>query len=151
MTNKSLFSMIAMIDRGLFSYIGKPGASANYIHVNNVVEGLVRCGTMHSAKGRIYNLSDHCTIEHFVEVIADALGCAPPWLRLPKPIAQLLERALGNIHGFPLTQSRVDALVNCSRYPISRIQQELGYSHVIAMEDGLRELVEVYRNPDSAS
>ncbi|MCX7184830.1 MAG: NAD(P)-dependent oxidoreductase [Nitrosospira sp.] len=151
MTNNSLFSMIAMIDRGLFSYIGKLGASANYIHVNNVVEGLVRCGTMHSAKGRIYNLSDHRTIEHLVEVIAAALGCASPWLRIPKPIAQLIGRTLGRIPGFPLTQSRVDALVNRSHYPISRIQRELGYNHVIAMEDGLRELVEVYRNPDSAS
>ena len=79
MTNKSLLNMITMIDRRLFSYIGRPGASANYIHVNNVVEGLVRCGTMHPAKGRIYNLSDHCTIEHFVEVLAAALGCASPW------------------------------------------------------------------------
>lgn len=144
MTNQSLFGMIAMIKRGLFFYIGKPGASANYIHVNNVIDGLVRCGTMRLAQGRIYNLSDHCTIEHFVDVIADALGCASPWLRIPKSIAYLTGITLGKLSGFPLTRSRVDALVNRSIYPISRIQQELGYHHVISMEDGLRELVKAY-------
>ncbi len=145
MTNQSLFSMIAMIDRGLFFYIGKPGVSANYIHVDNVVEGLLCCGTMQPAKGRTYNLSDHCTIEHFVAVIANALGRTSPWLRLPEPIARLAGITLGKIPGFPLTQSRANALVNRSTYPISRIQQELGYHHVISMEDGLRELVEAYK------
>lgn len=145
MTNQSLHSMIAMIDRRLFFYIGKPGASASYIHVNNVVEGLMRCGTMRLAKGRTYNLSDYCTMEHFVDVIADELGRASPWLRLPKSIAQLAGSTLGKIPGFPLTRSRVDALDNRSIYPISRIQQELGYNHVISMEDGLRGLVDAYK------
>jgi len=146
MTNRSLFSMIAVIERGLFFYIGKPGASANYIHVNNVVEGMLRCGTMPAAKGRTYNISDHCTMEHFAEVIADALACPHPQLRIPEPIAQLVGRTLGRISGFPLTRSRVDALVNRSIYPISRIQQELDYRHVTAMEDGLRELVAAYKH-----
>lgn len=145
MTNQSLFNMIAMIDRGLFFYIGKPGASANYVHVDNVVDGLVRCGTMQQAKGRTYNLSDHCTMEHFVETIASALDCPSPRLRIPKPIAQFASVTLGNIPGFPLTQSRVNALHNRSTYPISRIQQELGYHHTISMEDGLHELVGAYR------
>lgn len=145
MTNQSLFNMIAMIDRGLFFYIGKPGASANYIHVDNVVDGLIRCGTMQQAKGSVYNLSDHCTMEHFVETIADALGRSPPLLRIPKPIAHFAGFTLGKIHGFPLTQSRVNALDNRSAYPISRIQQELDYHHIVSMEDGLRELVAAYK------
>jgi nucleoside-diphosphate-sugar epimerase len=145
MSNRSLFGMIAMIDRGFFFYIGKPGASANYIHVDNVAEGLIRCGIMQPAKGRTYNLSDHCTMEHFVEVIAEALGRKPPCLRIPRPIAQLIGGTLGRLPGFPLTQSRVDALTNRSTYPISRIRQELAYNHVMSVEDGLRELVEAYK------
>lgn len=145
MTNQSLFNMIAMIDRGLFFYIGKPGASANYIHADNVVEGLIRCGTMQQAKGRVYNLSDHCTMEHFVETIADALDRSPPRLRIPKSIAHFAGSTLGKIPGFPLTPSRVNALDNRSAYSISRIQQELHYHPVVSMEDGLRELVAAYK------
>lgn len=146
MSNQSLFSMIAMIERGLFFYIGKPGASANYIHVDNVVEGLVRCGTLQSVKGRTYNLSNHSTMECFVGVIADALGCAAPRLRIPEFIANLAGSTLGRLPGFPLTCSRVAALANRSSYPIARIQQELGYNHVVSMEDGLKELVEAYKS-----
>ena len=145
MTNQSLFGMISMIDRGLFFFIGKPGASANYIHVDNVVEGLVRCGTMLPAKGRTYNLSDRCSMEHFSGIIADALGQRLPRLRLPKPVAQLAGVSLGKLPGFPLTQSRINALTNRSTYPISRIQEELGYRHIISMENGLRELVAAYK------
>ncbi|MDP2782480.1 NAD(P)-dependent oxidoreductase [Devosia sp.] len=145
MANQSLFGMIAMIDRGLFLYIGKPGASANYIHVDNVIEGLVSCGTMQQAECRIYNLSDHCTLEHFVGTIATRLGRPAPRLRIPAPLAYLAGEVLGGIPGFPLTRSRVEAMVNRSVYPISRIQQELGYHHVTSMEDGLLELVEAYK------
>ncbi|MDD2914581.1 MAG: NAD-dependent epimerase/dehydratase family protein [Gallionella sp.] len=145
MSNQSLFGMIAMIDKGLFFYIGKPGASANYIHVDNVAEGLMRCGIMASAKGQIFNLSDYCTIEHFVEIISDALGRTPPRLRIPRAMARLAGNTLGRLPGFPLTASRVHALANYSRYPIARIQQQLGYRHIVSMEDGLRELVGAYK------
>lgn len=145
MTNQSLFSMIAAIDRGLFFFIGQPGATANYIHVDNVIDGLVRCGTMPSANGRTYNLSDHSTLECFVRVVTSALGCTHPWLRVPESVARLACLTLGRMRGFPLTGSRVDALINRSVYPISLIQEELGYQHVISLEDGLRELVEAYK------
>jgi nucleoside-diphosphate-sugar epimerase len=145
MSNRSLFGMIAMIDRGLFFYIGKRGASANYIHVDNVAEGLIRCATMDAARNRIFNLSDHRTMEQFAGTIAGALGCTAPWLRIPAPVARMAAMALGRIPGFPLTLSRVDALMNRSQYPITCIRQELRYDHVTSMEDGVRELVKAYQ------
>ncbi len=145
MTNQSLFKMISMIDKGLFFYIGRPGASANYIHVDNVVEGLVKCGTMDKAKGKVFNLSDHCTLEHFVETMTYSLGRATPLLRIPKSLAVLLAQTLGRTSVFPLSSSRVNALVNRTIYPISYIQSELGYKHLVSMEDGLRELVNQYK------
>lgn len=145
MPNQSLFAMISMIDRGIFFFIGKPGASANYIHVDNVVEGLIACGTMPQAIGKIYNLSDNCTMEHFVAVIADALGCTVPRIRIPELLAQFVGITMGKIPGFPLTEARVNALSLRSNYPVTRIQQELGYQHIVSMEDGLRELAEKYK------
>ena len=150
MTNQSLFAMISMIARGWFFYIGKQGACANYIHVNNVVKGLICCGTMQAAKGNTYNLSDNCAMEHFVKVIANELGRPPPWLRLPEPIAYLAGKTLGRVPGFPLTQSRVNALVNRSFYPVSRIQRDLGYGYDISMEEGLCELVKEYSKGQNA-
>lgn len=145
MTNQSLFNMIAMIDKGLFFYIGKSGASVNYIHVDNVVEGLLLCGKLNSAKGKVYNLSDYCSLEFFVNVICTELGRVPPKLRMPRAVSYFLANTLGKFLKFPLTQSRINALVNCSIYPISAIQHETGYIHVKSMEEGLRELVAEYK------
>lgn len=145
MTNQSLFNMISIIDRGLFFFIGKPGASANYIHVDNVAEALLQSGTNPLAAGKIFNLSDYRTLESFVGNIASELGKPPPRLRLPEALARLAGKTLGRVPGFPLTQSRVNALVNRSTYPISRIQHELGYRHIVSMEEGIRDLVGEYK------
>lgn len=145
MTNQSLFGLTSMIQRGLFFYIGKPGASANYVHVDDVVEGLLRCGTMPAAHGKTYNLSDHCTMEQFVAVIAQALGKDAPHMRLPEAPVRLLARWAGRLPGFPLTEARVDALTNRAIYSNSKIERELGYRHVISMQQGLLELVDAWK------
>lgn len=141
MTNQSLFGMIAMIDRGLFFHIGKSDAYANYIHVDNVVEGLIRCGTMQPAQGNTYNISDHCTMEEFVAIIARALGKDVPRMRLPEAPVRLFAKCAGMIPGFPLTEARVDALTNRAIYSNSKIERELGYRHLVTMEIGLLELL----------
>jgi nucleoside-diphosphate-sugar epimerase len=151
MANQSILSMIEMIDRGLFFFIGEEGASANYIHVDNVVDALIRCGTDDRAKGKVYNLSDHCTLEYFVGVISDALGRSRTRLRLPRNVVDLLGNILGWIPGFPLTQPRIRALVGCSQYRISRIENDLAYRHVVSMDDGIRELVGEYKQRSARS
>lgn len=145
MSNQSLFGLIGMIQRGRFFFIGLPGASANYIHVDNVAEALMLCGTKPQANDRLFNLSDHRTLETFVDVIADELGRPSPQLRLPEWSVRLPSALLGGIPGFPLTGSRVDALTGRAIYSTASIERELGYRHIVAMEDGLKELVHAWQ------
>ena len=144
MANQSLFDFVAMIERGLFFFVGNKGVSANYIHVDNVVEGLVRCGTMKGAKGKTFNLSDHCSMERFVSLISNELGCKYPRLRLPEFLLRVIAEIMGKLPRFPLTVSRVDALTRRSMYAVKSIQEKLGYQHVVSMEDGVRRLVSEY-------
>ena len=141
MSNQSIFGLINMIRRGRFFFIGAPGASANYIHVDNVVEALMLCGIRPEANSRLFNVSDYRTLEAFVAVISDGLGMPTPRLRLPEWSVRLSAALLGGIQGFPLTGSRVDALTGRAIYSIAIIDQELGYRHPVAMENGLKELV----------
>lgn len=141
MSNRSLFGLIEMIRRGWFVYIGKPGATANYIHVDNVVEALLLCAAKPEANGQVYNLSDHSAIEQFITIIAEALGKPAPRLRLPEWPIRLSAKLLGGLPGFPLTEARVDALTGHAIYASEKIEHELGYRHVISMEAGLEELV----------
>lgn len=146
MKNQSLFGLMRMIHKGMFFFIGRPGASANYIYVDNVVDALILCGTAPAAKGRIYNLSDYCSIEEFIATIATLLGEKIPMLRVGESLTRILVNTFGKIPAFPLTQTRIDALTNRSVYSISCIEEELGYAHKVTMEDGLQHLVTAYKN-----
>lgn len=147
MPNQSLFGLIEKIDQGMFFYIGRPGAVANYIHVENVVDALVLCGTSRlPANGRVYIVSDHRKLEEFVGIIAAALGRQPPRYRLPEYPVRALIAVAENIPGFPLSSSRVDALTNRTVYRTDRIAAELGYRNRISMEDGIGELVRHWRS-----
>ena len=114
-----------MINKGLFFFIGKPSASANYIHVDNVAEGLVLCGKISAAKGRVYNLSDYRTIEKLVAIIADSLRKPIPRLRAPETVIRWMVKLCGRLPHFPLTESRMKGLTSRAVYSIERIKQSV--------------------------
>jgi nucleoside-diphosphate-sugar epimerase len=145
MTNQALFELIGAIQRRLFFFIGGRGAYANYIAVDNVVDAQVRCATMPQARGRVYNLSDYRPLEQFVTTIAAALGVPPPRLRLPEAPVRLAAKLLGRLPRMPLTESRIDALVNRAVYSTGRIESELSYSHQVSFEEALWDLVGAWK------
>jgi nucleoside-diphosphate-sugar epimerase len=141
MRNRSLRQWARLVKLGLFFHVGPAGASANYIHVDNVVHALGLCGTHPEAAEGIFNLSDFRTIEEFVAVMATALNVKTPTHRLPIGVARLVARIAGWFPGNPLTTSRLGVLTDRSTYPIDLIQDQLGYRHAISMEDGLSQTV----------
>jgi nucleoside-diphosphate-sugar epimerase len=138
MSNTSLRLLGRYIARGLFFFIGPPGGSANYVEVSNVVDALVLCGRRPGAFARIYNLSDWCTVEDFAGAIAAALGVSPPTRRLPETPTRVLARLMSRVPRFPLRESRVNALVDRSRFSTDRIEHELGYRHGLSLALGLQ-------------
>lgn len=146
MSNQSVFQLISMVKRKRFFYIGEPGAMANYIYVDNVVDGLILCGTRPEAQGRVYNLSNQCTLEEFVSIIARELGIMEPNMRFPKTIVFFLSWLLNIIPNVPLTTSRVRALTNRAVYSIARIRAELGYEHNVSMEEGLIQMIRAWQD-----
>jgi len=147
MPNQSLFQFIRMIDRGMFFFIGKHGAVANYIHAENVVDAMVLCGTVASPiNGRAYIVSDHRPMEDFVGIISTSLGKRAPQKRLPESLVRAAVALTGSIPQFPLKSSRVDALTNRTVYRTDRIKSELGYTNSISMEEGIGELTRYWKN-----
>ena len=147
MPNQSLFQLIRMIDKGLFFFIGPRGATANYVHVENVVDALLACAhATLPANGRAYIVSDHRPLEAFAGIIAAHLGKPAPRMRLPEMPVRVLAAACGWLPGFPLKTSRIDALTNRTVYCTDRIEAELGFSNLVSMEAGLAELVRVWKN-----
>lgn len=137
MPNRSLFQLARMIQRGWFRLVGPPGASANYIYVDNVIDALDICAHHPAAAGGVFNLSDYRTLEVFVATIASCLGVPAPTGRVPEGLLRGVASLLQWIPGSPLTTSRVDALTVHSRYPSDLLEQRLGYHHRLTMEEAL--------------
>jgi len=134
-----------MIERGLFFFIGEKGASANYVHVDDVVEALVLCGTHKSARGKTFNISDFCTMEDFVKMISSELAINAPSIRLPILLVKFLAIVVAFIPKVHLTQARVDALINRSVYGVGSIKSELNYIYKVGIKKGVKDLVAEYK------
>lgn len=141
MPSQSLRGLISMVKRGLFFYIGKPGAVATYVHVDDVVAALLKCAFEPKARGQTYNLSNDCLLEDLIKYIASVLGVRLPRIRIPE---SLIRTTVGLFEGranIPLTQSRIDALVNKTRYPADKIVFELGFRFSKPMPAAIEDLV----------
>jgi nucleoside-diphosphate-sugar epimerase len=145
MTNKSIFELIKTIDNRLYFFIGKKGASANYVPVENVIEALYLAGTHPRAVNSIYIISNWCTIEDFVKFIAERLSRQPPKLRMPIGAILFLARITSFIPRNPLTISRLNALTNRSVYSTEKIEKELGYKTYYSIEKGVEVLINQYK------
>jgi nucleoside-diphosphate-sugar epimerase len=145
MTNRSLYGLIAAIQRRLFFFIGKYGASANYIHVDNVAEAMLLCGALSQAAGQTYNLSDHRVMESFIGAIAERLGLDSTRMRLPESLIRMFLNLYRVLPAMPLSEARVDALTGRAIYSSEKICRQLGYRHLVSMEDGINDLVDYWR------
>ncbi len=144
MRNQSIFSLISMIQRRVFFYIGTPGSVANYVNVDNVIDALLLVGNSPCANGQAYNVSDDLLIENLVSHIANELGVQRPWIRLPELPVRKAIKILELIPKFPLTDERIDALTKRVIYSNKKIEAELGYRHRISLESGFSEMVKFY-------
>ncbi|WP_084154056.1 NAD-dependent epimerase/dehydratase family protein [Citrifermentans bremense] len=146
MPNRSLFQLIQMIHKNLFFFIGKTGATANYIHVENVVDALVLCGTSTAAlTGSIYIVSDYCKLEELVETIAAVLDKKIPKARVPESLMRAATSFLQIIMpNFPLSPARIDALTNKVVYATNSIEKEMGFKCQISIKCGISELTRYY-------
>ena len=146
MPNQSIFSLIKMVDKGLFFYIGEKKAIANYVHVENVVDALVLCAKEANKKPDTYIVSDSCDLEVFIKYIAIALNKKVPKIRISEPLVRRITWGMSKFTFSPLTSARIDALTNTTSYDIQKIQTELNFKNNILMQDGITQLVHYWKS-----
>jgi nucleoside-diphosphate-sugar epimerase len=145
MSNTSLFQLVKTIDKGFYFFIGKKGASANYVPVENVIEALYLAATNPNAKNGIYIISNWCTIEDFVNNIAKELGKSLPNRRISIGFIKFVAKLTSFIPRNPLTVTRVAALSNRVIYETTKIKKELDYKSVVTVEETIKKLVHFYK------
>ena len=126
MRNESIRQMLSAIRKGLFSFIGSKGASANYVHAEDVVQAIELCLHHPKAANQTYIISAWATIEEMVGGLALGAGLNYPSRRIPIYLAIMLANAMKWHPRWPLSVSRVQALSSRARYSTKKIENDLG-------------------------
>ena len=128
MTNQSVRSLVNIIKKNRFFYIGTRSTIATYIHVDDVADALALCGTDSRARAHIFNLSHDCKLTEIVDAVAKHVGLTPPKLCIPETPIRLLAKFFSLLGKTPLTQSRIDALMKRTSYPNKKIKELLAFT-----------------------
>jgi len=141
MRNQSIEQMLSAMRKNFFAFVGPEGASANYVHVQDVVQALDLCVNHPKAANQTYIVSAWATMEEMVSGLASGAGLNPPSRRIPLRVATVLAKAMQWWPRWPLTLSRVQAMSSRSRYSTKKIEKELGWKLTVPVKEGMREFV----------
>jgi len=140
------------ISKGRFVMLGSGEIQYQLIYIDDLVDGIILCGTKPEAVGNIYILTGDApiTLNQMVQAIAKVLGVAPPKLRLPvTPIylagwlCELIFKPLGKQP--PLYRRRVDFFRKNRAFSIAKAQRELGFTPKVDVLTGLQKTAQWYK------
>mgnify|MGYP006280125049 CR=1 FL=1 len=137
MPNSSLRMILKALRLGLFFFIGPPGSSANYVHIDDVVDALMLSVSLPKAANQTYIVSCHSSVEVMVSSLARGAGMNPPFIRLNLAIARFASFILIHLPFRILTPSRVDALTSRVIYSSNKIQNDLGWKPSVSIQQGM--------------
>jgi len=137
MPNQSLRGLIRAIYSGIFFFIGiKNESLVNYVHLVDVVNALICCGSDDEALGEVFILSQQTTVEKMVASFASGIKSNRFFFRLPEGFVRFIVSIFGFFLKFPLTSSRVDALTGRCVYNSNKIQKTLKFKYSMTLEEG---------------
>jgi nucleoside-diphosphate-sugar epimerase len=135
-----------------FVMVGSGEVLYHMIYIDDLIDGILLCGTRENALGRAYILvsEEAMTLNQHVRLIAGVLGVSPPRLRLPfTPVylAGLLCELICKPFGInpPLYRRRVNFFRTTRRFDMSKAKRELGFRPKVDLKTGIGLTIEWYQ------
>jgi nucleoside-diphosphate-sugar epimerase len=133
------------IKRRRFVMIGDGSVLYHLTYIDDLVDGIILCGTVEAAVGQTYILAgnQYGSLKDLVALIADELAVPPPRLHIPLwPVysAAFMSEVICKPLGIepPLYRRRVDFFRKSRAFDISKAKAELGYTPKIGLREGIR-------------
>lgn len=144
--------IIRPIARGRFVMIGSGEILYQMVYIDDLVDGILLCGTVERAVGQVYILTGEpaVTLNELVRTIAEATGGRPPRFRVPLApvyLAGALCELVCKPFGInpPLYRRRVDFFRKTRAFDISKAKRELGFRPKVDLATGIAHTVRWYR------
>lgn len=147
----SWLDLCRKIVRGKFRIIGAGENYDHMVYVDDLVEGLRRCGEVKGVEGRTYIITgpEPAKLRQVLEMIAEELGADTFFGSLSVTPFRFYQRFCGLVYrsfGIQLPRSHYyDLFFMNHRFRTTKAQEELGYFPNVSLRDGFRQLLGWYR------
>ncbi len=140
------------IKKKRFIMFGSGKVLYQLVYIEDLVRGIILCGTKDEAVGNIYILTGkrYITLNEMVATIAEAVGERPRRLKLPvMPLywagyaCELICKPFGISP--PIYRRRVDFFRKDRAFKIDKAQRELGFDPIVKERDGIQQTAEWYK------
>ncbi len=139
------------IKRGMFLIIGSGEVYYHMIFINDLIEGILLCGSKKEAIGNVYILGGetYVTINQLVKIIAEVLDVNVPRFHIPFTLtyfAGILCEFICKPLGInpPLYRRRVDFFRKNRAFDISKAKHSLGFQPKTDLKTGIRKTADWY-------
>jgi len=150
--DRRTLKLFRAICHGRFIMAGRGQALQHPVHVDDVVRGLILCGSVAGIEGEIFTLAgaDILPVRDLCQAIARACGSELPRFNLPlRPlrVAAALAGLLGRVlrRELPLDERKLEFFVNNRAYSIEKARALLKYNPVVPLDEGLADTADWYR------
>lgn len=147
-----LFRTIA---KGRFVMIGPGTTRLHMVHVDDLVDGILLCGSKTEALGEVFLLggAEAPTLNQLAREIANALNVPAPKLRMPVWPLYALAWACEKFYvplgaEPPLYRRRVGFFTHHREFDCSKATQRLGYLPKVTLKEGVRRTAAWYRTEE---
>jgi nucleoside-diphosphate-sugar epimerase len=139
------------IKKQRFVMLGSGTVTYHLVYIEDLIDGIVACGTQDQATGQIYILGGetYVPLHQLVAMIAEELHVPKPHLRLPLwpvygmgYVCELLCKPLGIEP--PLYRRRIDFFKKSRAFDISKAKRELGFRPKVSLKEGLHRTAQWY-------
>jgi nucleoside-diphosphate-sugar epimerase len=144
--------LIKAIKTRRFVMLGSGEVGYQMIYIDDLIDGILLCGTEKKAVGNTYILTgeETVTLNRLVKLIAEVLGVRPTHLRFPVTpvyvagfLCELVCKPLGV--NPPLYRRRVDLFRKTRSFDISKAKMELGFKPKTELKSGIHRTAEWYQ------
>lgn len=139
------------IHQGRALLVGKGDQPFHISHVDDVVDGLLKCATTPAATGRTYFIGSDTipTLAGWFETLADALGAPFNPRRIPATPVRCMAMAgalMSRVTGVePRWWHSADFYLARRTYRLDRAKAELGFRPSVNLADGVRSMIAWYK------
>jgi nucleoside-diphosphate-sugar epimerase len=133
--------------------IGDGKALYHWVYIDDLVAGILLCGTVDAAVGETFILAgpEYTTLNEVIGIVAEEVGAPPPWLRIPLAPVYLAAAACEavckplNLEP-PLHRRRVDFFTKSRAFDIAKARRMLGYAPQVSVREGVARTAAWYRD-----